>query len=47
MTIDSSTGMIKWDVPSDFKGRASITVYVTDNHGGEAVQSFVFEIKTE
>lgn len=47
MTIDPSTGMIQWDVPPDFKGRVSITVYVTDDHGGEAVQSFVFEITTE
>lgn len=47
MTIDPLTGLIQWDVPSDFKGRASITVYVTDDHSGEAVQSFTFEITTE
>lgn len=47
MMIDSSTGLIRWDVPPDFKGRSSITVSVTDGHGGEAVQSFTLEITPE
>lgn len=45
MTIEKTTGLIKWDVPTDFKGKAEIAVVVSDNHGGEALQSFVFEIK--
>ena len=45
MTIEKTTGLIKWDVPADFKGKAEIAVVVSDNHGGEALQSFVFEIK--
>ena len=45
MSIDSSTGLIKWDVPPDFMGKASFTVSVADGHGGEASQSFNVEIK--
>jgi hypothetical protein len=43
MTIDNS-GLIKWDIPPDFKGKARVTVSVTDGHGGEASQSFTLEI---
>ncbi len=45
MTIGKTTGLIKWDVPADFKGKAEVAIVVSDNHGGEALQSFVFEIK--
>jgi hypothetical protein len=33
-------------VPQDFKGKAEIAVVVSDNHGGEAMQSFAFELTT-
>ncbi len=39
MTIDPN-GLIKWDIPPDFKGKASVTVSVTDGQGGEAIYSF-------
>lgn len=39
MTIDQK-GLIKWSIPSDFKGKASVTLSVTDGHGGEARYSF-------
>lgn len=42
MTINSSTGLIKWNV--DFKGKAPVTVSVTDGDGGEILQSFTLEI---
>lgn len=45
MTIEKTTGLIQWTVPQDFKGKAEIAVVVSDGHGGEALQSFVFEIK--
>jgi hypothetical protein len=45
MSIDPSTGFIKWTVPPDFKGNAPFTVSVTDGHGGEARQSLYVEIK--
>ena len=45
MTIDPETGLIKWPVPPEFKGKASVTVSVTDGYGGEAVQSFEFTIQ--
>ncbi len=47
MTIDPSTGLVKWDVPPEFKGRASVSVSVTDGHGGEAIQSLTIEITPE
>jgi hypothetical protein len=47
MTIDLLTGLIKWNVPPEFKGKTSITVSVNDGHGGEAVQSFTLEITPE
>ncbi len=45
MTIDPSTGLVKWDVPEDFKGKASFTVSVSDGHGGEASQKMSVDIK--
>ncbi|MBM4141828.1 MAG: hypothetical protein FJ242_10195 [Nitrospira sp.] len=45
MTIDPSTGLITWNVPPEFTGKALITVSVKDGHGGEAVQSFTLEIR--
>jgi len=47
MRIDSSSGLITWDVPSDFVGKALITVAVADGHGGEATQDLTLEIKPE
>ena len=47
MTIEKTTGLIKWEVPQDFKGKVSVTVIVNDGHSGEAVQSFAFEIVPE
>lgn len=44
MTINPETGLIQWDVPSNFKGRVSVTVYVKDDQGAETAQSFVVEI---
>lgn len=46
MSIDAK-GLIRWKVPPDFKGKASVAASVTDGHGGEATQNFVLEIKTE
>lgn len=47
MTIDSSKGLIKWNVPPEFKGKTTFTVSVTDGNGGEAMQSFTLEIMPE
>jgi hypothetical protein len=44
MTIEPSTGLIKWDVPPEFKGKTPVTVSVTDGHGGDVIQSFTLEI---
>lgn len=47
MTIEKTTGLIQWIVPQDFKGKADVAVVVSDGHGGEALQSFAFEIVPE
>ncbi|MDP3048732.1 MAG: putative Ig domain-containing protein [Thermodesulfovibrionales bacterium] len=47
MTIEKTTGLIQWIVLQDFKGKAEVVVVVSDGHGGEALQSFVFEIAPE
>lgn len=47
MTINPSTGFIHWNVPPDFKGKASATVSVTDGHGGEALYNFEVTIGFE
>ena len=47
MTVQKSTGFVQWNVPQEYRGKASITISVTDGHGGEAVQSFSFEIAAE
>ncbi len=46
MTIDEK-GLIKWNIPPDFKGKAPVTVSVTDGHGGEALYSFEVNIGIE
>jgi hypothetical protein len=45
MTIDQGTGMIRWNMPMDFKGKTAFTVSVNDGNGGEAKQDFVFELR--
>jgi hypothetical protein len=47
MTINPSTGLVKWDVPPEFKGRASVSISVTDGHGGEAIQGLAIVIGPE
>lgn len=36
MTIDRSTGLLKWIVPSDFKGKQNVKIIVSDGNGGVA-----------
>jgi hypothetical protein len=36
MTIDKSTGLIKWSVPPDFKGEMDVSIIVNDGQGGIA-----------
>lgn len=47
MTINPATGVIKWNVPPDFIGKASFSVLVADGHNGEALQNLAFEIKSQ
>jgi hypothetical protein len=47
MTINPSTGLVKWDVPPEFKGKVSVSISVTDGHGGEAIQGLTIEIGPE
>lgn len=36
MAIDKSSGLITWNVPAEFKGKKSVSLVVTDGHGGTA-----------
>ena len=47
MKINPSTGLINWNVPPEFQGRASVTVSVTDGHGNEVLQSFTLDLIPE
>lgn len=47
MTIDSNTGLIQWNVPQDFHGKAPFTVSVNDGHGGEVSYSLDVTIMSE
>lgn len=47
MAIDPSTGLVRWDVPEDFQGKAPFIVLVSDGQGGEASQKLTVQIKTE
>jgi hypothetical protein len=47
MTIDSASGLIKWNVPANFTGKAPFTVLVTDGHGAEASRGLTLNIKPE
>jgi hypothetical protein len=47
MTINDSSGFIKWKVPDDFTGTQSFSVSVSDGHGGEVAQNFNLKIKPE
>lgn len=45
MTINSATGLVHWDVPAEFKGKAPFMVLVSDGQGGESRKSFSIEIR--
>jgi hypothetical protein len=47
MTIDPAKGLIRWNVPPDFKGKFPYTVSVADGVGGVATQEYFFEIRRE
>ena len=47
MTVNPTTGQISWNVPPDFKGKASFGVSVTDGNGGEVLQNLTFSITPE
>jgi hypothetical protein len=40
MTIDSQTGLITWTPQAGQEGLQAVTVFVSDGHGGEAIQQF-------
>jgi len=42
MTIEKSSGLITWIVPAEFKGKTSVSVVVTDGHGG--ISKYVLNI---
>jgi hypothetical protein len=40
ITIDPSTGLLKWVVPKEFKGKKNVSMAVSDGNGGTAQYSF-------
>jgi hypothetical protein len=40
MTVDASTGLVRWVVPKDFVGKTPARVVVSDGHGGETICNF-------
>jgi hypothetical protein len=44
MTIDPNTGVITWNVPPDFKGKASFTSCASDGKGGVTTRDMTVEI---
>lgn len=47
MKINQGTGLITWNVPSDFNNETSFVVEVTDDKGGKVTQSINFKIIPE
>ncbi len=45
MTIDQSTGLIRWPVPPEFKGEVGAVAVVDDGHGGIARYNMKITIK--
>ncbi len=46
MSIDSSTGLLKWTVPQEFIGKKSAAVVVSDGNGGTANYSIEINIQS-
>lgn len=44
MTIDPQAGLIKWSIPSGYKGKVFVYLAVSDVTGGEATQIFNLQI---
>jgi hypothetical protein len=47
MTIDPSTGLLKWIVPREFTGKKSVLVVVSDEKGGTAKYSIEISIQSQ
>lgn len=44
MTIDPTTGVIRWNAPPDFKGRKSVSVIIADGNGGTVQYDLILTI---
>jgi hypothetical protein len=47
MSIQGSTGTIRWEVPAEVEGKVPVTVSVADGNGGEATYAMVVTIQKE
>jgi hypothetical protein len=45
ITIDPSTGLLKWVVPKEFKGKKDVLITVSDGNGGTAKYSLTISIR--
>ena len=47
MSIDGSTGTIRWEIPPGFRGKVPATVSVSDGSGGNALYTMVVTVRDE
>ncbi len=47
MSIDTNSGLLQWNVPTDFQGSVPVTVSVNDGHGGETLYTFSVTLSPE
>jgi len=45
MTVDASSGSVKWEVPAAFIGNEVVSVAVSDGHGGESIKTFSVDVR--
>ena len=45
MTIDPASGLLQWNVPSEFKGNEDVSITVSDGHGGTATYNITITIQ--
>lgn len=45
MAIDKSSGLMTWNVPTEFHGKQSVSIVVADGHGGSAHYSLEITIR--
>jgi hypothetical protein len=45
MTIDPTTGLIKWQIPAEAAGKQRMSIVVSDGQGGRSTYDLEFTIQ--